>query len=68
MQKQPDHLRKRVFCRSCGTVGTRRFGQAPIGWQEFPGTGGTKTLCPKCVRDNLFIIEAGFDFDSELGF
>jgi hypothetical protein len=69
MGQHPENLRSRVFCSSCGASEMRRYGMAPLGWQEMSDKNGRPTaLCPTCVRNNLWLIEARLEFDPELGF
>jgi hypothetical protein len=69
MTEEPQGLRNRVFCSSCGSSTTRRQGAAPIGWQEMPDANGRLlSLCPDCVRRNLWMIEARLDIDPGSGF
>ena len=66
--EHPDNLRNRVFCSSCGRSETRRYGVAPIGWEEMPDTNGRRTaLCSECLRRNLWLIEARLDIDPGSG-
>jgi hypothetical protein len=40
-----------------------------MGWQEMPDVNNRcLSLCPHCVRRNLWLIEARLELDSELGF
>jgi hypothetical protein len=69
MTEEPQGLRNRVFCSSCGSSATKRQEMAPIGWQEMPDTSGRQiSLCPECVRRNLWLIEARLDIDPGSGF
>ena len=69
MEGRPEDLRNRVFCSSCGRSETRRRGLAPLGWQEMPDANGRQlALCPECVRQNLWLIEARLDIDPGAGF
>jgi hypothetical protein len=62
-------LRNRVFCSSCGASASRRQGVVPIGWQEMPDAHHRHlSLCPDCVRRNLWMIEARLDIDPGPGF
>ncbi len=64
MNTQPENLRSRVFCSSCGGSEQRRAGMTPLGWQEMPDSTGRKlALCPDCVRRALWMIEARLDID-----
>jgi hypothetical protein len=61
---EPDNLRNRVLCSSCGTSSSRRHGLVPLGWQELPDARNRPvSLCPQCVRRSLWLIEARLDFD-----
>jgi hypothetical protein len=41
----------------------------PIGWQEMPDVNDRRiSLCPECVRRNLWLIEARLDVDPGSGF
>lgn len=69
MSDQPNDLRNRVFCSSCGGSEQRRRGSIPLGWQEIPDANGRRlALCPECVRRNLWLIEARLDIDPGAGF
>ncbi|HEU4481206.1 MAG TPA: hypothetical protein VFS18_04915 [Actinomycetota bacterium] len=69
MGGHPDDLRNRVYCSSCGISATKRRGLAPLGWQEMPDANGRQlALCPDCVRQNLWLIEARLDLDPGAGF
>ena len=69
MASEREHLRNRVFCSSCGRSEPRRHGGTPLGWQEMPDARGrTISLCPECVRHNLWMIEARLDIDPGAGF
>ena len=69
MSSQPENLRNRVFCSSCGRSEARRHGVVPLGWQEMPDANGRQlALCPECVRQALWMIEARLDIDPETGF
>ena len=69
MEKHSAALRGRVFCSTCGRFETRRHGLVPLGWQEIPDAAGrTMALCPDCVRQSLWMIEARLDVDPEMGF
>ena len=62
-------LRNRVFCSSCGASASRRQGVVPLGWQEMPAANDRHlSLCPDCVRRNLWMIEARLDIDPGSGF
>lgn len=66
MSEQQENLRNRVFCSNCGRFEVRRAGMAPLGWQEMPDANGRKiALCPECVRQALWMIEARLDVDPE---
>jgi hypothetical protein len=40
-----------------------------MGWQEMSDTNGRHiSLCPECVRRNLWLIEARLDIDPGSGF
>ena len=42
---------------------------APLGWQEMPDAHGRKiAMCPECVRQALWMIEARLDVDPETGY
>jgi hypothetical protein len=61
-------LRNRVFCSYCGESEPRRQGVAPLGWQEMPDVNNRKiALCPRCVRQNLWLIEGKLDLDPGSG-
>ncbi|MDQ4028948.1 MAG: hypothetical protein M3214_13010 [Actinomycetota bacterium] len=70
MDKYPEYRRSgRVFCSSCGATDVKRHGLLPLGWQEMPDVNNRcLSLCPHCVRRNLWLIEARLELDSELGF
>ena len=41
----------------------------PLGWQEMPDARKRNlALCPDCVRQALWMIEARLDIDPETGF
>ena len=62
------NLRSRVFCSSCGVGATKREGMAPLSWQEMPDANGrVLSLCPECVRRNLWLIEGRLDLDPGSG-
>jgi hypothetical protein len=62
------HLRNRVMCSSCGASAPRRHGLVPLGWHEMPDINGRMiSLCPNCVRRNLWMIEARLELDPETG-
>jgi hypothetical protein len=64
----PQELRNRVYCSSCGISAPKRQGLAPLGWQEMPDANNrTLALCPECVRRNLWLIEARLDIDPGAG-
>lgn len=68
MAEQPDDLRNRVFCASCGATAQRRNGLVPLGWEEIADANARATaLCPACVRRHLWLIEARLDIDPESG-
>ena len=55
-----------MFCSSCGRSEQRRSGVVPMGWQEMPDQKGRPlALCPDCVRQQLWLIEARLDIDPE---
>ncbi|MFN2389225.1 MAG: hypothetical protein ABR575_06415 [Actinomycetota bacterium] len=57
-------LRNRVSCSSCGVTAARRQGLIPLGWQQINDAGNrTLSMCPQCVRRNLWLIEARLDID-----
>jgi hypothetical protein len=59
-------LRNRVFCSTCGTSAPRRLGVIPLGWQEMPARNGRGVaLCPECLRQNLWLIEARLEIDDD---
>ena len=61
-------FRNRVFCSQCGTSAARRGAMPPLGWQEMPGSGGRLlALCPECLRQNLWLIEARLEIGEEWG-
>jgi len=65
---RPEHLRNRVFCSSCGASEMRRGGILPIGWEEMSGAGNRPiALCHRCVRTNLWLIEARLEIDPGSG-
>ena len=69
MSSQPENLRNRVFCSACGKSEPRRGGVVPLGWQEMPAANNRNlALCPDCVRQALWMIEARLDIDPETGF
>jgi len=69
MTEEPQGLRNRVFCSSCGASATRRQGLAPVGWEELLDANVRQiSLCPECVRRNLWLIEARLDVDPGSGF
>lgn len=66
---RPEHLRNRVFCSSCGSSEMRRGGLLPLGWEEMVGADKRPlALCPQCVRNNLWLIEARLEIDPGSGF
>lgn len=66
MSEHSENLRNRVFCTSCGRSEPRRNGLAPIGWQEMPDKDNrSMAMCPDCVRQNLWLIEARLEIDPE---
>lgn len=68
MSDQPNDLRNRVFCSSCGRSEQRRHGLIPLGWQEMPDANGSRlALCSECVRRNVWLIEARLDIDPGAG-
>ena len=61
-------LRNRVFCSQCGTSAPRRGALPPLGWQEMPGAESRLlALCPECLRQNLWLIEARLEIGEEWG-
>jgi hypothetical protein len=69
MVEHADNLRNRVFCSSCGSSEMRRGGVAPIGWEEMSDANNRRiALCPRCVRHNLWLIEARLEVDPGAGF
>jgi hypothetical protein len=65
-EESRSQLRNRVYCSTCGTSAPRRVGMAPLGWQEMPGRNGrTLALCPECLRQNLWLIEARLEIGDE---
>lgn len=68
MEDRGDNLRSRVFCSSCGSSEAKRNGIVPLSWQELPDANGRMlSLCPQCVRRNLWLIESRFDLDPGSG-
>jgi hypothetical protein len=42
------------------------LGQIPLGWQEMPARNGRRVaLCPECLRQNLWLIEARLEIDDD---
>jgi hypothetical protein len=65
-EESHSQLRNRVFCSACGTSAARRLGMVPLGWQEMPGRNGrVGALCPECLRQNLWLIEARLELGDE---
>ena len=68
-ERQTSDLRNRVFCSSCGISETKRNNIIPLGWQTLPDANNRPlSLCPECVRRNLWLIEARLDIDPGSGF
>ena len=65
MSRQSGVFRNKVVCSSCGKIETRRHGLVPLGWQEMPDAHRQRNLalCPDCVRQALWMIEARLDID-----
>jgi hypothetical protein len=46
----------------------RRGGVVPIGWEEMSDVNDRRiALCPHCVRNNLWLIEARLEIDPGSG-
>ncbi|HWL64575.1 MAG TPA: hypothetical protein VNP73_01260 [Actinomycetota bacterium] len=61
-------LRSRVYCSYCGASESRRHGLTPMGWQEMPDANNRPiAICPRCTRDNLWLIEGRLDLDPGSG-
>lgn len=57
-------LRARVVCSGCGGTAQRRYALVPLGWIEFKAASGrVQSLCPDCLRRNLWLIEARLEID-----